>query len=141
MSLRERLRAWLHVRFPPRTLGERGERLAARHLRRRGYTILGRQVQTKFGELDLVAVDGRTLVFVEVKTRRSHDTGHPAEAVDRRKQVQLTRLALAYLKRHGLLDHPTRFDVVAVTWPPDAPPIIEHYPNAFEAQGSKSLYG
>jgi putative endonuclease len=54
--------------------------------------------------------------------------------VDARKQAQLTRLALAYLKRHGLTSHSARFDVVAITWPKDAKPQVEHYVNAFEAQ-------
>jgi putative endonuclease len=91
--------------------------------------------------MDLVAVDGRTIVFVEVKTRQSHDAGHPADAVDAEKQRRLTRLALAYLKQHDLLDCPARFDVVAVTWPSDAKrPAIEHYPNAFEAVGIGQMF-
>ena len=76
------------------------------YLRRLGYKIVARRERGRLGELDLVAVDGRTVVFVEVKTRRSHDAGHPAEAVDPEKQRRLTRLALAYLKRHGLLEYP-----------------------------------
>ena len=69
------------------------------------------------GELDLVANDRGTIVFVEVKTRQSHNVGHPAEAVDAAKQRRLTRLAVTFLKRHGLLERPARFDVVAITWP------------------------
>ena len=91
--------------------------------------------------MDIVAVDGRTIVFVEVKTRASHDAGHPAEAVDDVKQQKLTRLALAYLKRHDLLEYPARFDVLAVTWPKDAKkPQIEHYQNAFEATGRGQMF-
>src|SRR5688572_21335059 len=81
------------------SLGRRGENAAARFLQRLGYTIVARAARDAIGELDIVAVDGRTVVFVEVKTRASHDTGHPAEAVDEDKQRRLTRLALAYLKR------------------------------------------
>jgi putative endonuclease len=93
------------------------------------------------GELDLVAVDGRTIVFVEVKTRRSHEAGHPAEAVGPEKQRRRTRLALAYLKRHELLEFAARFDVVAITWPEDAQkPAIEHIRNAFEAVGRGQLF-
>ncbi len=137
-NLLRRLLQWLRR---PLSLGERGERAAARYLRRRGLKIIGARQRTKFGEIDLVAVDGRTLVFVEVKTRRSHDAGHPAEAVDARKQAQLTRLALAYQKRHGLLDVPARFDVVAVTWAKDArQPAIEHIANAFEARGRGQMF-
>jgi len=88
-----------------------------------------------------VAVDGRTVVFVEVKTRASQDQGHPVDAVDADKQRRLTRLAVAFLKRHGLLEYPARFDVVAVTWPDgQRKPAIEHFPNAFEAVGQREFY-
>lgn len=129
ISLARWLRRWLEKP----SLGELGERMAARYLKRQGYQIVGRHQRTKYGELDLVAVEGRTIVFVEVKARRSHDAGHPAEAVDARKQAQLTRLARAYLKRHGLLNHAARFDVVAITWPESGQPTIEHFKHAFEA--------
>ncbi len=119
--------------FSPGTLGDRGEAIAARYLRRRGYRIVGRGVRTGLGELDLVAVDGRTVVFVEVKTRQSGQQGHPAEAVDLAKQRRLTLLATAYLKNHGLLNHSARFDVVAVTWPDGRRPHVEHIRNAFDA--------
>jgi putative endonuclease len=116
-----------------RTLGERGEAAAARYLRRLGYRIVGRRVRTRLGEIDLVAVDGRTVVFVEVKTRRSDQQGHPSEAVDLAKQRRLTRLATAYLKRRRLLHCAARFDIVAVTWPDRGRPRIEHFRHAFEA--------
>jgi putative endonuclease len=81
------------------------------------------------------------VVFVEVKTRRSQDGGHPADAVGADKQRRMTRLALSYLKRHGLLDYPSRFDVVAVTWPEARRrPTIEHFKNAFEAVGREGMY-
>ena len=129
------------------SLGQRGEALAARHLKRKGYIIVARSQRDRLGELDLVAVDRskgkpRTLVFVEVKTRRSHDAGHPAEAVHDDKQRRITRLALSFLKRHQLHEHPARFDVVAVTWP-DGPgaPQVEHIQGAFEATGlGDSMY-
>jgi putative endonuclease len=128
-----RLIHWLSGPFRPGTLGERGEAIAARYLRRRGYRIVGRGVRTGLGELDLVAVDGRTVVFVEVKTRQSGQQGHPAEAVDLAKQRRLTVLATAYLKRHGLLNQSARFDVVAVTWPGGRRPQVEHIRGAFDA--------
>jgi putative endonuclease len=110
-------------------------------LNRQGYLIVGRGVRDRIGEIDLVAVDGKTIVFVEVKTRVSHDRGHPAEAVDRGKQRQLTRVALSYLRRHDLLEYSGRFDVVAVTWPADQKqPTIEHIKNAFEAVGSGQMF-
>jgi putative endonuclease len=100
-----------------------------------------RRERGPLGELDLVAVDQRTIVFIEVKTRATHSAGHPAEAVDVEKQKKLTRLALAYLKRHDLLEHSARFDVLAVTWPATARrPQIEHYKNAFEAAGRGGLF-
>lgn len=141
---------WLRTQLPrlawfwprPRTLGQRGEAVAARFLKKKGYILVARSDRMRLGEIDLVAVDGRTVVFVEVKTRRSHDSGHPAEAVDEDKQRRLTRLALTYLKRHGLLEYPARFDVVAVTWADDRrEPAIEHIPNAFEAVGQWQLFG
>jgi len=123
-------------------LGRRGENAAARYLRRLGYIIVARSQRDAIGEIDVVAVDRRTVVFVEVKTRASHDTGHPAEAVDEDKQRRLTRLALSYLKRHDLLECKSRFDVVAVTWPDgDKRPMIEHYKDAFEAIGVDGMYG
>jgi putative endonuclease len=123
------------------SLDRRGERAAERFVRRLGYKIVARRERGTLGELDLVAVDARTLVFIEVKTRRSHDAGHPAEAVDATKQQKLTRLALAYLKRHDLLENPARFDVVAVTWPARARhPKIEHYKNAFAAAGPGGMF-
>jgi putative endonuclease len=130
---------WLRRLFPKKTLGQRGEAAAARYLRRRGYKILARGDRFGPGELDLVALDGRaaggrTIVFVEVKTRQSSEMGHPAEAVDRRKQQKLTRLAGTFLKRYGLQSLPARFDVVAVTWPAEKWfPTIEHFKSAFEA--------
>lgn len=80
-----------------------------------------------------MAVDGRMVVFVEVKTRRSDQQGHPSEAVDLAKQRRLTRLATAYLKRRRLLHCAARFDIVAVTWPDRGRPRIEHFRHAFEA--------
>ncbi len=140
-TLLARIAAWLRNRAAPRPLAIRGEDAAASYLRRRGYRILGRRLRSDLGEIDLVALDGRTVVFVEVKTRHSAEGDHPAEAVDRAKQRRLTRLAVAYLKRHGLLESPARFDVVAVTWPPtERRPAIEHIAGAYEAVGRWEFY-
>src|SRR5262249_9204570 len=125
---RERLaRFWI-----PKPLGRRGEDAAARYLKRLGYVIVARGHRDNIAEIDLVAVDGRTVVFIEVKTRTTHDAGHPADAVDNVKQRRLTRLALSYMKRHDLLDCKARFDVIAITWPDRGRPVIEHFKNAFE---------
>ena len=120
--------------FPNERLGRRGERAAVKFLKCQRYKILHCGYRILGGELDIVAADGRTVVFVEVKTRASHDAGHPADAVDLHKQRQLTQLALAYLRRFQLLDCRARFDVVAITWPKEQKrPIIEHFKDAFEA--------
>ncbi len=114
-----------------RLLGDRGEREAARYLRRQGFRILVQGYRTPRGEVDLIARDGDTLVFVEVKTRRQ---GEPAEAVTPEKQRRLTLAALQFLKRHNLFEQRSRFDVVAIVWPdPGRAPAIEHIRNAFEA--------
>jgi putative endonuclease len=141
MNLRQLAARWRRRLFRPKTLGRRGEAAAARFLRRRGHKILARGYQFGPGELDLVTLDRETIVFVEVKTRRSSELGEPAEAVDLRKQRKLTRLAVSFLKRHGLLNRPARFDVVSITWPEGKwRPAIEHIPNAFEAVGQWEFY-
>jgi putative endonuclease len=142
MSWSSQLRAWLGRRFSPaKSLGERGEDAAARFLKRQGYTILERGHDSRFGELDIIAVDNRTIVFVEVKTRTSDDAGRPTEAIDERKERRMTQAALAYLKGKRLLENAARFDVVAVTWPSnERTPIIEHYKNAFSPVGSGQFF-
>jgi putative endonuclease len=141
LGVHKLLSAWRQRLFPPKPLGQRGEDAAARYLRRAGCKVLARSSRLWPGEIDLVALDGRTIVFVEVKTRTSRDAGHPSEAVDQRKQRRLTVLAVTFLKRHGLLEYPARFDVIAVVWPANRRrPMIEHFPNAFDAVGKWELY-
>jgi putative endonuclease len=143
MSRRRHLLDWLRRLFPKKTLGQRGEAAAARYLRRRRYKILARGDRCGPGELDLVALDRdrKTIVFVEVKTRQSQAAGHPSDAVDDVKQRRLTRLAVTFLKRYGLLECPARFDVIAITWPAKKWfPTIEHIKNAFEAVGKWEFY-
>jgi putative endonuclease len=97
-------------------LGVLGEELAARHLERLGYDVVARRHRTRFGELDLIATDGDVLVFVEVKARRAGPTS-PYDALDEAKQVQVRRMAAAYL--HDERERPfyseMRFDAIAVT--------------------------
>lgn len=110
--------------------GARGEELAARHLAAKGYQILARNYRCALGEIDMVAVRGECVVFVEVKTLRGRTAYHPALAVGRRKQAKLKDLAQWYLSEHPSLDLQPRFDVVAVTL--SAPhPAVEHIENAF----------
>jgi putative endonuclease len=97
-------------------LGQRGERSAERYLRRRGYRILGRNFRAAGAEIDLIAADGATLVFIEVKARRSLTAGTPLEAVDARKQNRIRRAAQIYAARSGAHERPIRFDVVAIRW-------------------------
>jgi putative endonuclease len=124
--------------FWNRILGDRGEQAAARYLRRQGLRILCRGYRTDHGEIDLVARDGEVTVFVEVKARRQ---GVPAEAVTLEKQRRLTLAGLHFLKKHRLLEHQSRFDVVAIIWPDDASsPQIEHIQNAFEAVGHWQMF-
>lgn len=116
----------------PDVLGDRGENLAARHLRDEGLKILERNFRSPVGEIDIIARDGDTLVFVEVKTR-SYDDPMPEDQVNQAKQHQITKAARFYLSRYGTSQPPARFDVVAVVWPKGQPPQIRHTPNAFEA--------
>jgi putative endonuclease len=121
-----------------RLLGSRGEQEAASYLRRQGLRILRRGYRTDQGEVDLVARDGDVTVFVEVKARRR---GVPAEAVTPEKQRRLTLAGLHFLKKHNLLDHPSRFDVVAIVWPEGGRrPQIEHIRDAFEAVGRGQMF-
>jgi putative endonuclease len=121
-----------------RLFGQAGEREAARYLKRSGLRILCRGYRTDHGEIDLVALDGDVVVFVEVKARRQ---GEPAEAVTAEKQRRLSLAALHFLKKHGLLDQPCRFDVVAIVWPEDrSAPQIEHIRHAFEAVGRWQMF-
>jgi putative endonuclease len=123
------------------SLGRRGERAAERFLRGKGYRILDRGCRSRVGEIDLVALEGRTIVLVEVKTRRSGEGGTPAEAVGQEKQRRLTRAALGYLKARNLLEQRARFDVVAVTWPEGSRrPVIDHFQNAFEPSGTGQFF-
>lgn len=97
-----------------KALGTEGERAAEKFLRRQRYTILERNYRSPLGEIDLIALDGETVVFIEVKTRSGEGHGNPLEAVDARKQRQISRVAQSFLLRHRLQDRPARFDVVGV---------------------------
>jgi putative endonuclease len=97
-------------------LGRRGESRAVWYYRLRGYSILGRNIRDRDGEIDLVARRGRTVVFVEVKTRRSVAAGEPWEAVGERKREQMVRAAQRYLARERLGTITARFDVVSIVW-------------------------
>jgi putative endonuclease len=116
-----------------RALGRAGEELAARHLEARGFRIVARNIHLRHAELDLVAMDGAALVFVEVRLRSSARFGSAEESVDARKQARLARAAAELLARGGLPRHArVRFDVVAID-ASVAPPRIRHIADAFAA--------
>lgn len=115
-------------------LGLRGEQLAERFLRKAGLKTVARRFTTPVGELDLVMRQGRTIVFVEVKTLRSRRLQEPQERVMGTKRRRLTRAARWFLHRRRWQDRPCRFDVVAVVLPERGEPQIEHFPDAFVPQ-------
>lgn len=96
-------------------LGRRGEQIAARYLRRRGYRVIRRNYQAAGAEIDLVALDRDTIVFIEVKTRLDGRRWSPAAAVDERKRARIRRAATAFAAGHGAAGRPARFDVVAIS--------------------------
>ena len=114
-------------------LGKSGEDLACRVLERRGYAILARRYRRKSGEIDIIARDGPTLVFVEVKARDGSPFGRPAEAVTGLKRLRLARLATDYIMRHHLRECPCRFDVVSIQFD-GGRPVVEIFQNAFDAR-------
>lgn len=115
-----------------KSVGEEGEALAVACLKVCKYAIVECNFRCKCGEIDIVAKDGKTLVFVEVKTRRNLVFGPPQLAVTPFKQRQISKAALTWLAKKNLHDAPARFDVVAITLRDHGLPLIEHIKNAFE---------
>jgi putative endonuclease len=118
-----------------RSLGLRGEEVAAQHLRRRGFEIIERNYRTRWGELDLVAFDGRTLVFCEVKTRRLTSGGsRPFDSLHERKRAQVRRMARQWLSQRmqRRFAQRLRFDAIGVTFGPSgALAALDHLEGAF----------
>lgn len=112
-------------------LGKRGEDAAAGFLKRNGYKIIARNFRNKLGEIDIIAYDGRTICFVEVKTRSSEKFGIPIESVSLLKQKQISRVAVGFLKDKNILHKDARFDVVSVFFVKEAAQ-IELIRNAFD---------
>ena len=113
-------------------LGKTGEDLACAELERRGYEIIARRYRQRSGEIDIIARDGPTWVFVEVKARDSHEFGEAAEAVTPYKQRRIAQLARDYVTLHRLSHCPCRFDVVSIHFDAGRPE-IEVFQNAFDA--------
>ncbi len=125
-----------------RWFGSRSERAASRFLRSLGYRLVEHNFSCDIGEIDIVALDDQTIVFVEVRSTESADASIAAQSVDARKQKRLTQLALFYCQKRRLLDHSARFDVLAISWPAgSAEPTITHYQNAFDATGRFQIHG
>ncbi|MGI6046322.1 MAG: YraN family protein [Eggerthellaceae bacterium] len=112
-------------------LGQRGEEAAVRFLQRRGYEILERNWKCRAGEADIIAKDGTSLVFVEVKTRSNIDYGLPSEAVDDKKRSKYERIAMHFLKNFDEVDIPVRFDVISLVVVAKDRALIRHHINAF----------
>lgn len=111
-------------------LGQRGEEMAAQHLTAKGYEIVARNWRCKTGELDLVAMDGGCLSFVEVRTRRGRALGTPEESITRAKQERLAALAEAYVQAHDWMGD-YRVDVVAIEFDRRGRLLrVDHYENA-----------
>jgi putative endonuclease len=117
--------AWLMTYERNRALGRYGERVAADHLQSLGMVVLARNWRCRFGEIDLVARDGSTLVICEVKTRTGSTHGSPVEAVVGRKATRLRRLAAHWLEVHGVEPLAVRIDVVSVVVPTRGAPHVE----------------
>ncbi|WP_372846463.1 YraN family protein [Pontiella sp.] len=122
--------------------GRWGEALAVRLLKSKGWKIVGERVRAgKHDEIDIVAGDGNTLVFVEVKTRKNETYGRPIAAVNAEKKKRLSRAAVAYLKKNKLRPDHFRFDVVEVVGQPGAAsPEIRHIENAFPLDSAYKLW-
>jgi len=103
---------------PPekKEIGQKGENLAVDYLQNAGYTVLERNYRCKLGEIDIIARDNDTLVFIEVRSRSSLAFGLPQESINRRKRHQISKVALEYMIRRKLKNIPARFDVVAVSF-------------------------
>ena len=112
-------------------LGQQGEEIAEGFLKQKGYKLVERNYRCRTGEVDLIVLDRKVIVFVEVKTRSDQRFGSPFEAVERRKQRKMIQAARFFLHERKLHERNARFDVVGVSWP-GGKPMIEHIENAFE---------
>jgi len=112
-------------------LGKEGERIAERYLKKKGYRLVERNYRCPVGELDLIALDRRVIVFVEVKTRTDDRFGGPLESVHWRKQQKMIKAAQFFLSQQRLHQREARFDVIGISFV-DGEPVVEHIQNAFD---------
>ena len=119
-----------------RWFGDRSERAAVRFLKQLKYRIHTRNYLCPGGEIDIVALDGTSLVFAEVRSTASKDPRQPVLSITAEKKRRMTHAALHFIQKKRLRDPAARFDVLIVCWPPgEREPRIDHYPSAFEAIG------
>ena len=122
----------MSVKSGNRSLGGTGESIAVTFLRGIGFSIVECNFRSVCGEIDIIARDGRAIVFVEVKCRKNGNYGPPQLAVTPFKQRQISKAALVWLSKRRLYDAEARFDVVAIVLREHDLPEIEHIPNAFD---------
>jgi len=126
---------WLRRRPEDRAaLGRRGERAAARFLRRRGFRVLIRDYHCPFAQIDMIASQGEWIVFIEVKTRRTEENVLSREDVSPTQRERIERAAKYFVHAHQVTNRPVRFDVLRVIWPVRGNPKIEHIEDAWQAQ-------
>ena len=117
-----------------KVLGNYGESLARQYVQKLGYRILDENFRNKLGEIDLIAQDGKTVCFIEVKTRKSLDQGQPFEAITPWKIRKISQMATFYLKhKFHTLEILSRFDVISIVQSKENPPTIQHIKNAFDS--------
>ncbi|UCE23062.1 MAG: YraN family protein [Candidatus Aminicenantes bacterium] len=119
------------MQFTPHTLGKSGEKAALRYLEDKKYKIVAENFRLFRGEIDIVAYDKHTLVFVEVKTRKNTDFGRPEESVTLSKQEQIRKIAQGFLTKNNLHETECRFDVVSLTFDEGKGYSIRHIKDAF----------
>ncbi len=142
------MKQWIKNRFKKRNepahlkSGRWGENLAVRFLKKKHYKIIGQRIRVgKRDELDIIAEDGKVLIFVEVKTRKNENYGRPFSAVNKAKRKHLSRAAIGYLKHKKVEPQFIRFDVIEVIGEPKGnPPEIRHIKNAFPLDSSYRLW-
>lgn len=115
----------------PYALGKSGEKIALHYLRDKKYKIIAKSFRLFRGEIDIIALDRKTLVFVEVKTRKSRDFGLPEESVIPSKQKQIKKIAQGFLAKNNLQDVECRFDVISLFFDENEGCSIHHIKNAF----------
>ncbi len=111
--------------------GKEGEELACKYLIEHGYKILQKNYQFGRGEIDIIALDGEIIVFIEVKYRKSLEYGYPEDSITKKKQLQIRKIAEAYLYQYKIENHPCRIDVISILHFGNKEPEIKHFINAF----------